>query len=161
MSERRTGGSSVSAELDAMRVPPHSREAEQSLLGGLMLDEASWEAVADQVTEEDFYFVAHRLIFRALASLAEAGQPRDVVTASEWLQREGSLETAGGLAYVGTLARDTPSAANVAAYASIVRARSVLRQLIRIGTDIAQSGYDPQGREVPELIDAAERQVFQ
>jgi replicative DNA helicase len=161
MSERRTGGSSVSAEPDAMRVPPHSREAEQSLLGGLMLDEASWEAVADQVTEEDFYFVAHRLIFRALASLAEAGQPRDVVTASEWLQREGSLETAGGLAYVGTLARDTPSAANVAAYAAIVRARSVLRQLIRIGTDIAQSGYDPQGREVPELIDAAERQVFQ
>lgn len=161
MSERRRGGSSVSAEPDAMRVPPHSREAEQSLLGGLMLDEASWEAVADQVTEEDFYFVAHRLIFRALASLAEAGQPRDVVTASEWLQREGSLETAGGLAYVGTLARDTPSAANVAAYAAIVRARSVLRQLIRIGTDIAQSGYDPQGREVPELIDAAERQVFQ
>jgi replicative DNA helicase len=161
MSERRKGGSSVSAEPDAMRVPPHSREAEQSLLGGLMLDEASWEAVADQVTEEDFYFVAHRLIFRALASLAEAGQPRDVVTASEWLQREGSLETAGGLAYVGTLARDTPSAANVAAYAAIVRARSVLRQLIRIGTDIAQSGYDPQGREVPELIDAAERQVFQ
>lgn len=161
MSERRRGGSSVSAEPDALRVPPHSREAEQSLLGGLMLDEASWEAVADQVTEEDFYFVAHRLIFRALASLAEAGQPRDVVTASEWLQREGSLETAGGLAYVGTLARDTPSAANVAAYAAIVRARSVLRQLIRIGTDIAQSGYDPQGREVPELIDAAERQVFQ
>ncbi|MGB5234342.1 MAG: replicative DNA helicase [Candidatus Macondimonas sp.] len=161
MSERRRGGSSVSAEPDAMRVPPHSREAEQSLLGGLMLDEASWEAVADQVTEEDFYFVAHRLIFRALASLAEAGQPRDVVTASEWLQREGSLETAGGLAYVGTLARDTPSAANVAAYAAIVRARSVLRQLIRIGTDIAQSGYDPQGREVSELIDAAERQVFQ
>lgn len=161
MSERRRGGSSVSAEADALRVPPHSREAEQSLLGGLMLDEASWEAVADQVTEEDFYFVAHRLIFRALASLAEAGQPRDVVTASEWLQREGSLETAGGLAYVGTLARDTPSAANVAAYAAIVRARSVLRQLIRIGTDIAQSGYDPQGREVPELIDAAERQVFQ
>lgn len=161
MSERRKGGSSVSAEPDAMRVPPHSREAEQSLLGGLMLDEASWEAVADQVTEEDFYFVAHRLIFRALASLAEAGQPRDVVTASEWLQREGSLETAGVLAYVGTLARDTPSAANVAAYAAIVRARSVLRQLIRIGTDIAQSGYDPQGREVPELIDAAERQVFQ
>ncbi|MES1993003.1 MAG: replicative DNA helicase [Pseudomonadota bacterium] len=161
MSERRKGGSGVSAEPDAMRIPPHSREAEQSLLGGLMLDEASWEAVADQVTEEDFYFVAHRLIFRALASLAEAGQPRDVVTASEWLQREGSLETAGGLAYVGTLARDTPSAANVAAYAAIVRARSVLRQLIRIGTDIAQSGYDPQGREVPELIDAAERQVFQ
>lgn len=161
MSERRRGGSSVSAEPDALRVPPHSREAEQSLLGGLMLDEASWEAVADQVTEEDFYFVAHRLIFRALASLAEAGQPRDVVTTSEWLQREGSLETAGGLAYVGTLARDTPSAANVAAYAAIVRARSVLRQLIRIGTDIAQSGYDPQGREVPELIDVAERQVFQ
>lgn len=161
MSERRKGGSSFSAEPDAMRVPPHSREAEQSLLGGLMLDEASWEAVADKVTEEDFYFVAHRLIFRALASLAEAGQPRDVVTVSEWLQREGSLETAGGLAYVGTLARDTPSAANVAAYAAIVRARSVLRQLIRIGTDIAQSGYDPQGREVPELIDAAERQVFQ
>ena len=161
MSERRKAGASVFAEPDAMRVPPHSREAEQSLLGGLMLDEASWEAVADQVTEEDFYFVAHRLIFRALASLAEAGQPRDVVTVSEWLQREGSLETAGGLAYVGTLARDTPSAANVAAYAAIVRARSVLRQLIRIGTDIAQSGYDPQGREVPELIDAAERQVFQ
>ncbi len=131
------------------------------MLGGLMLDEASWESVADQVTEEDFYFSAHRLIFRALAHLAETIQPRDVVTVSEWLQREGNLEGVGGLAYLGMLARDTPSAANVAAYAAIVRARSVLRQLIRIGTDIAQSGYEPQGREVPELIDAAERQVFQ
>ena len=127
------------------------------MLGGLMLDEASWESVADQVTEEDFYFSAHRLIFRALAHLAETIQPRDVVTVSEWLQREGNLEGVGGLAYLGMLARDTPSAANVAAYAAIVRARSVLRQLIRIGTDIAQSGYEPQGREVPELIDAAER----
>ena len=144
-----------------MRVPPHSREAEQSLLGGLMLDEASWEVVADQVTEDDFYFSAHRLIFRALAHLAEAAQPRDVVTVSEWLQRDSALEAAGGLAYLGTLARDTPSAANVGAYAAIVRSRSVLRQLIRVGTDIAQSGYEPQGREVPELIDAAERQVFQ
>ena len=144
-----------------MRVPPHSREAEQSLLGGLMLDEASWEIVADQVTEDDFYFSAHRLIFRALAHLAEAAQPRDVVTVSEWLQRDSALEAAGGLAYLGTLARDTPSAANVGAYAAIVRSRSVLRQLIRVGTDIAQSGYEPQGREVPELIDAAERQVFQ
>ncbi|HBG30151.1 MAG TPA: replicative DNA helicase, partial [Gammaproteobacteria bacterium] len=154
-------GSGQPADLSSMRVPPHSREAEQSLLGGLMLDEASWESVADQVTEEDFYFSAHRLIFRALAHLAETIQPRDVVTVSEWLQREGNLEGVGGLAYLGMLARDTPSAANVAAYAAIVRARSVLRQLIRIGTDIAQSGYEPQGREVPELIDAAERQVFQ
>ncbi|HMM44376.1 MAG TPA: replicative DNA helicase [Candidatus Macondimonas sp.] len=162
MSERRqAAGSTHSGDLAAMRVPPHSREAEQSLLGGLMLDEASWEVVADQVTEDDFYFSAHRLIFRALAHLAEAAQPRDVVTVSEWLQRDSALEAAGGLAYLGTLARDTPSAANVGAYAAIVRSRSVLRQLIRVGTDIAQSGYEPQGREVPELIDAAERQVFQ
>lgn len=162
MSERRkAAGSSHSGDLAAMRVPPHSREAEQSLLGGLMLDEASWEVVADQVTEDDFYFSAHRLIFRALAHLAEAAQPRDVVTVSEWLQRDAALDAAGGLAYLGTLARDTPSAANVGAYAAIVRGRSVLRQLIRVGTDIAQSGYEPQGREVSELIDAAERQVFQ
>ena len=162
MSERRQpAGSSQSGDLAAMRVPPHSREAEQSLLGGLMLDEASWEVVADQVTEDDFYFSAHRLIFRALAHLAEAAQPRDVVTVSEWLQRDAALDGVGGLAYLGTLARDTPSAANVGAYAAIVRGRSVLRQLIRVGTDIAQSGYEPQGREVPELIDAAERQVFQ
>ena len=162
MSERRqAAGSGHSGDLAALRVPPHSREAEQSLLGGLMLDEASWEVVADQVTEDDFYFSAHRLIFRALAHLAEVAQPRDVVTVSEWLQRDAGLDAVGGLAYLGTLARDTPSAANVGAYAAIVRSRSVLRQLIRVGTDIAQSGYEPQGREVPELIDAAERQVFQ
>ncbi|TCO76983.1 primary replicative DNA helicase [Plasticicumulans lactativorans] len=147
-------------ETDALRVPPHSVEAEQAVLGGLMLDNAAWDQIADRVSEEDFYRGDHRLIFRAIRELADKGSPFDVVTLAEWLERNELLADAGGMAYLGVLARDTPSAANIRAYAAIVRERSVLRQLIRVGTDIAASAYAPQGRDVRELLDEAERRVF-
>lgn len=145
---------------ESLKVPPHSIEAEQSVLGGLMLDNAAWDHVADRINETDFYRGDHRLIFRAVKSLAEQGLPFDLVTLAEWLERNGQLDDAGGFAYLGVLARDTPSAANIRAYADIVRERSVLRQLIRIGTEIANSAYQPQGRDSKELLDEAEKQVF-
>lgn len=149
------------AQASALKVPPHSLEAEQSVLGGLMLDNTAWDQIADLVNEEDFYRRDHRLIFRAIRELASHAQPYDVITLSEWLKNLNELDNAGGLAYLGTLAKDTPSAANIKAYASIVRERSVLRQLIRIGTEISNSAFNPEGRESTELLDDAERRVFE
>ena len=146
--------------MDSLKIPPHSIEAEQSVLGGVMLDNHAWEKIADQVSEEDFYRYDHRLIFRAIADLAEDNQPLDVVTLSEWLGKRGELEDAGGLAYLGTMAKDTPSAANIAAYAAIVRERSILRQLIGVGTDIADSAFNPGERSSKEILDEAESSVF-
>ncbi|MDE2234695.1 MAG: replicative DNA helicase [Gammaproteobacteria bacterium] len=147
--------------LEALRVPPHSTEAEQAVLGGLMLDNATWEQVADRLQEEDFYRNDHRLIFLAISELADGNSPFDAVTLSEWLQNRGQLEDAGGLAYLATLARDTPTAANVRAYADIVRERSVLRHLIRVGGELAEAAYRPEGRSTDELVDYAEHQVFE
>ncbi len=144
-----------------LRVPPHSIQAEQSLLGGLMLDNQSWDRIADRVGAQDFYRREHRLIFQAVAALAEQDRPFDVVTLAEELEKHGNLEEVGGLAYIGTLAKDTPSAANIGAYADIVRERSVIRQLIRVGTEIADSGFQPEGRKCAELLDDAERRVFE
>ncbi len=150
----------AAAALEAMRIPPHSVEAEQAVLGGLMLDNATWEQVADRLREEDFYRQDHRLIFRAITELTDSSTPFDVVTLAEWLQSRNQLEQAGGLAYLATLARDTPTAANVRAYADIVRERSVLRQLIRVGGELAEAAFRPEGRNTEELIDFAERRVF-
>ncbi|MHB8473501.1 MAG: replicative DNA helicase [Gammaproteobacteria bacterium] len=144
----------------ALKIPPHSIEAEQAVLGGLMLDNTAWDQIADKVTEEDFYRRDHRLIFRAARELVEHSSPCDVVTLAEWLDKRAELDNAGGLAYLGALARDTPSAANIRAYADIVRERSVLRQLIRIGTDIANDAFQPDGRSSKELLESAEQQVF-
>ncbi|CAK0771146.1 replicative DNA helicase [Gammaproteobacteria bacterium] len=149
------------AATEALRIPPHSQEAEQSVLGGLMLDNAAWDQVADLLVEDDFYRRDHRLIFRSIASLADKGNPFDVVTLSEWLEARGELSNAGGLAYLATLARDTPSAANIVAYANIVRERSVMRSLIRVGTDISGSAYNPEGRDSVQLLDFAEQRVFE
>ncbi|HEV2321343.1 MAG TPA: replicative DNA helicase [Gammaproteobacteria bacterium] len=151
----------AASSLEAMRTPPHSLEAEQAVLGGLMLDNATWERVADRIREEDFYRQDHRLVFRAMAELSEQDRPFDAVTLAEWLQARGKLEQAGGLAYLATLVRDTPTAANVRAYADIVRERSVLRQLIRVGGELAESAYRPEGRGIAELVDSAERAVFE
>jgi len=126
-----------------------------------MLDNSRWEDLADQLTEEDFYHKEHRLIFRALRSLADEGHPLDVVTVSEWLQAQGLLQNAGSLPYLGTLARDTPSASNIKAYARIVRERSLLRALIQVGGEIAGNAYQPEGREPAQLVDEAERLVFE
>jgi replicative DNA helicase len=151
----------ATSALEAMRTPPHSVEAEQAVLGGLMLDNAAWEQVADRISEEDYYRTDHRLIFRAMSELSNQDKPFDAVTLSEWLQTRGQLEQAGGLAYLATLVRDTPTADNVKAYADIVRERSVLRQLIRVGGSLAEAAYRPEGRSTVELVDFAERSVFE
>ncbi|PWR00116.1 replicative DNA helicase [Leucothrix pacifica] len=145
---------------ESLRIPPHSIDAEQSVLGGLMLDNHAWETIADRVSEEDFYRHDHRLIFRSIAELAEQNQPLDFITLSEWLKQRSELENAGGKAYLGTLAKDTPSAANIRAYADIVREKSVLRQLISVGTDISDLAYDSGDRDSKSLLDEAEKRVF-
>jgi replicative DNA helicase len=147
--------------VESLRVPPYSIQAEQSVLGGLMLDNETWDQVADRVSEVDFYRKEHRLIFAAIAELSEKQIPFDVVTLSEELEKKGNLQDVGGLAYLGTLAKDTPSAANIKAYADIVRDRSVLRQLIHVGTEISDSAFNTEGRETTELLENAERQVFE
>jgi replicative DNA helicase len=151
------------ADLDvqSLRVPPHSLQAEQSVLGGLMLDNAAWDKIADKVSQNDFYRREHQLIFAAVGRLAEADRPFDVVTLSEELERIGSLQDVGGLAYLGMLANETPTASNIKAYAEIVREQSVVRQLIRVGNEIAEAGYRPEGRKVDDLLDHAESRVFQ
>lgn len=144
-----------------LRGAPHSIDAEQSVLGGLMLDNAAWDQIADKVCAEDFYRPEHRLIFSAIFALSEDSTPFDVVTLSEWLESRSQLEPVGGLAYLGDLAKNTPSAANIAAYAGIVRERAILRGLIRVGTDIANNAYNPLGRNASALLDDAERLVFE
>jgi len=148
------------APMQNFKIPPHSIEGEQAVLGGLMLDKRAWEQIADRITEEDFYRFDHKLIFRSIAKLEAADKPFDVVTLSDELSKAHQLEEAGGLSYLGQLAKETPSAANIRAYADIVHERSVLRQLIEVGTDIAGSAFDPEGRDSKELLDDAERRVF-
>jgi len=144
-----------------IRTPPHSVEAEQSVLGGLLLDAAAWDNVADVLRSTDFYRPDHRVIFEAIGALSSQNQPCDAVTVSEHLERAGKLVDAGGLAYLGGLARDTPTAANVRAYAEIVRERSLLRQLLKAGTDIAASVFNNEGETARELVDMAEGKVFE
>ena len=146
---------------DAIRTPPHTVEAEQAVLGSLMLDSTAWDAVADIVTAADFYRRDHRLIFEAVAEVVEHRGPCDAVTVAEHLERKGLAGETGGLAYLGTLARDTPSAANVRTYAEIVRERSILRQLAEAGGQIAGAAFDSGGRSATELVDEAERRVFE
>jgi replicative DNA helicase len=149
------------AAVDDIRIPPHSAEAEQAVLGGLMLDNRTWDAIADRLDATDFYRRDHQLIFEGITELASKSEPFDAVTLSEWLERKTLAEQTGGLAYLASLVRDTPSAANVRAYAEIVRERSTLRQLISVGGEIASSAYDPEGRDAGQIVDEAERRVFQ
>lgn len=153
-----TGGDSAESRL---KVPPSSNEAEQSLLGGLMLDNAAWEKVADIVSDGDFYRKDHRLIFKAIAVLAEEGHPCDVVTVSEFLDNRDELASAGGLEYLATLANETPGAANAKAYANILRERAILRALITAGNQISGNAYSTEGRNATDLVDEAERLVFE
>lgn len=152
---------SASGSAGHLKVPPNSIEAEQSLLGGLMLDRESWDKIADVVAVHDFYRKDHRLIFAAIASLAEESNPCDVVTVSEYLDNRGELEAAGGLEYLATLANETPGAANARSYAKILRERSMLRALISAGNEISGSAFTTEGRSAAELVDAAERLVFE
>ncbi len=146
---------------ESLKVPPHSLEAEQSVLGGLMLENQAWEKIADRVSEEDFYRHDHRIIFRAIEYLSDESQPLDIVTLSEWLGKRDLLEEAGGFAYLGTMAKDTPSAANIRAYADIVRECSVLRQLIDVGTNISESAFSPGEKNSKSLLDDAETAIFE
>ncbi|ERJ18972.1 Replicative DNA helicase protein [Salinisphaera shabanensis E1L3A] len=142
------------------KLPPHSIEAEQSVIGGLLLSERAWDEVAGRINEEDFYREDHRLLFRGLADLADTGQPRDLVTLTEWLRSRGLLDKAGGASYLGNLAADIPGAANIRAYADIVRERSIMRQLIRAGDMITGMGFDTQGLTAADLLESAEKEIF-
>ena len=146
---------------DRLNLPPQSVQAEQALLGGLMLDRSAWERVADLVNDSDFYRNDHRLIFGAIRALSERSEPCDAVTLSEYLEARGELGDAGGLGYLGGLVKDTPSAANVSEYALIIRERGLLRSLIQAGNEIAASAYQKDGRQIHELVDEAERKVFE
>ena len=140
--------------------PPHSVEAEQAVLGALLIDGTAWDQAADVVGTEDFYRPDHRAIFEAMAELVAGGRPTDVITVSEQLERRGRLEAAGGLAYLGTLVRDTPTAANVRTYATIVRERALLRRLLSAGRQIASSVFSNDGQSARDLVEGAEKLVF-
>ena len=148
------------AIVETPKVPPHSLEAEQSVLGGLMLSATAWDKVADKVSEVDFYREDHRLIFRAIHDLHEASQPCDAVTVSEWFESHGKADQVDGGNYISQLANNTPSAANVGAYADIVREKSILRSLIDVGAQITSSAFSTEGRESRSLLEEAERLVF-
>ena len=147
-------------QIHNLKTPPHSIEAEQSVLGGLLLDNDAWEKVEEKLVAEDFFRKEHRLIFRAQRYLAENNRPMDVVTLYEFLEQEGEADEIGGLAYIADLAKNTPSASNIAAYADIVSERSILRQLISVSNEIADAAYYPKGRRPDELLDLAETKVF-
>jgi replicative DNA helicase len=146
---------------ELLRTPPHSVEAEQAVLGGLLLDTAAWDQIGDSVSAEDFYRPDHKLIFEAIAELVSESKAVDAVTVSEQLARRGKLADAGGLAYLGTLARDTPTAANARAYAQIVRERALLRALISAASAIASSVFSDDGQSARELLNQAEQRVFE
>jgi len=144
-----------------LNVPPNSIEAEQSLIGGLMLDALAWDKIADVITADDFYRKDHRLIFTAVAGLIESGSPCDVVTVSEHLDSRGELDNAGGLEYLATLSNETAGAANARAYAKILRERATLRALISAGNEIAGSAFTNDGRTAAEVLEDAEKMVFE
>ena len=146
--------------IESLRVPPNAIEAEQAVLGGLMLAPDSWDKVADKLVEQDFYRHDHQLIFRAIGELQNKSTPPDAVTLGEWFETQGIAELVGGSSYILELANNTPSAANITAYAEIVREKAVLRQLIEAGTEIANDGFLPEGRSTQEILEGAEQKVF-
>lgn len=147
--------------LDAARMPPQSVEAEQSVLGGLLLDNTAWDKIGDVVSEQDFYRADHRVIFKHIAQLIDDGKPADVLTVAESLERGGRLTEVGGQNYIGSLAANTPSAANIRRYAEIVRERAIMRGLAAVLTEVVDSVYNPMGKDAKALLDEAESKVFQ
>lgn len=148
------------ADVELIKLPPHSVEAEQSVLGGLLLNNAAWEKIADLISESDFYRADHRAIYRHIIKLIDVVRPADAITVSESLESTKELEEVGGLAYIGALAQNTPSAANIRRYAEIVRERSIMRKLAETATNIAELAYNPMGREAGQLVDEAESRIF-
>ncbi len=147
-------------QLETLKLPPHSLEAEQSVLGGLLLDNEAVDRIGDAVSDADFYSDAHRIIFQQILRLAAEGKPADVVTVSEALGSVQKLDYVGGLAYLGILVGNVPTAANIRHYAQIVRDRSILRQLAATAGEIADSAYNPMGRAAKEILDQAEAKVL-
>ena len=147
-------------EVARLRVPPNSNEAEQSVLGGLLLDNLAWDRAADLLTESDFYRHEHRLIYAAVGALVSAGKPADVITVFEQLQSQGKAADCGGLAYLNALAQSVPSAVNMRRYAEIVRERAILRKLIAASDEIATNAFNTQGRAVSQILDEAEGKIF-
>ncbi|SBT81970.1 Replicative DNA helicase [secondary endosymbiont of Trabutina mannipara] len=161
MSEKKNKANFISDHnVENIKIPPHSLEAEQSVLGGLMLDNERWDNVADRLTCNDFFNHQHRLIFIEMQRLLELGKPIDLITLSESMEQKGNLNAVGGFAYLAELSKNTPSAANISAYADIVRERAILRELISVAHEIADFGYNPQGRSSEDLLDIAESRVF-
>ena len=164
MSEQEGGASGAVAQdpaIAALRVPPHSLQAEQSVLGGLLLDNGAFDSIADVIREDDFYRLDHRLIWHQIARLIERAHPADVVTVFEALKVADKAEEAGGLVYLNSLALETPSAANIRRYAEIVRDRSILRRLISTADEISTTALNPKGKETRQILDEAESRVFQ
>lgn len=163
-----TPGASARAETTTLdpaaagiKILPHSIEAEQAILGGLLLDNQAFDKISDKISEDDFYQQEHRFIYTAIYELAQSDKPFDPITLSTVLKSQGHLEKAGGEYYLYELSKNTPSAANLVAYAEIVRERSVLRQLISTASNIADIAYFPKGRKTSDLLDEAERRVFE
>lgn len=152
---------SPDAQLLALKVPPHSVEAEQSLLGGLLLDNQAFDRIADLVSPQDFYRDDHRRIYRHIVKLVEAAKPADVVTVSESIEASEDKDKTGGPAYLGALAQNTPSALNIRRYAELVRERAVQRRLAQVATDIAENALNPGGKEVGQLLDEAESRILE
>lgn len=153
--------SSQDTQLDQIKLPPHSVEAEQSVLGGLLLEASALDKIADLMTADDFYRHEHRLIYRQIVRLSELAKPVDVITVAEALEIAGELDKVGGLPYLGSLAHNVPSAANIRRYGEIVRERSIMRKLAEVGADISSSAYNPTGRDAAQLLDEAESKVFE
>ena len=147
-------------QIAQLRIPPHSIEAESSVLGGILLDNGAWDRVGDLLADGDFYRFEHRLIFGAISSLVNASKPADVITVFEHLQNQGKGEEVGGLSYLNALAQYVPSAGNIRRYAEIVRERSILRKLVGASDEIATNAFNPKGRPVAEIVDEAEQKIF-
>ena len=147
--------------VEKLKVPPHSIEAEQSVLGSMLIDPESWDKVAELVTDNDFYNRSHQIIFRAITRLLNSSQPIDLITVSEELEKHDELEDAGGFAYLGELAKNTPSSANVVSYAQIISERAITRELIGVAHEIAEVVYNPEGRDSADILDLAESKVFE
>nr|BET44858.1 MAG: replicative DNA helicase [Candidatus Aschnera chinzeii] len=148
-------------KIEHLKIPPYSLEAEQSVIGGLMLENDRWDHISEAIVGTDFFSYQHRIIFVEMQKLFEKNKPIDLITLSEFLEQNGKLDHVGGFAYLAELAKNTPSAANIQAYAEIVREHAIIREMISAANEISENGYNPKGRNSEELLDLAESKIFQ
>ena len=148
-------------QISALKIPPHSIEAEQSILGGLLIDNKAIDRIAGQISASDFYRNDHRIIFTHISKLIDNNDPADIVTVAESLEQNAELTKVGGVAYLGLVAENTPTSSNILGYAKIVRERSIMRNLVEVGSDIVESAFSPQGKDAQQLLDESESKIFQ